>query len=168
MKSKKLWVLLAFSAVALGLRLLERLIPLPSMLPGDTLGLAHLVTLLAVFLLPWEDAALILTVRVVLASLWLGFTDFLFSAGGGLCALLAAAGMKKLLPETQVWIAGILSALAHSVGQLAVAALLRQSPYLLLYVPVLPVISLVTGAVLGLCAQGLLIRGKKLWKTILE
>ena len=44
--------------------------------------------------------------------------------GGGLLAFLVAVAVKKILPEKQIWIAGILAALAHSVGQLLVAALI--------------------------------------------
>ena len=168
MKLKKLLALLIFTAVALGLRLLERLIPLPIALAGDTLGLANLITVVAVFLMKWDDAAVVLALRVSVASLWLGFAEFLFSAGGGLCAFAVAVGLKKLLPESQIWIAGVLAAISHSAGQLLVAAALRQTPYLLLYAPVLLVFSLGIGLVMGLCAQFLVRRGSMLWKTVLE
>ena len=94
MKLKKLLALLIFTAVALGLRLLERLIPFPIALAGDTLGLANLITVVAVFLMKWDDAAVVLALRVSLASLWLGFAEFLFSAGG-------VAGLLCGAPETE-------------------------------------------------------------------
>jgi xanthine/uracil permease len=106
-----------------------------------------------------------LTVAVTLFCA--GFGTLFYSMGGGLLAFLVAVAVKKILPEKQIWIAGILAALAHSVGQLLVAALIGGTPYILFYMPVMLVCSLFTGLFTGLCAQILVLRGKKLWKIIL-
>ena len=122
----------------------------------------------AVFVLGWEDAAIILIGRVFLGAVFGNFSSIFFSAGGGLCALAVTIALKRVLPEKQIWIVGILAAEAHSVGQLIVAALISDTPYILFYLPVMLVCSLFTGLLTGLCAQILVLRGKKLWKTYLQ
>ena len=58
-----------------------------------------------------------------------------------------------------------LGAVAHSIGQMAMAILLTSTPGLIAYLPVMIAISIVTGCFTGLCAQFLVNRGN-LWKTI--
>ena len=72
---------------------------------------------------------------------------------------------KKILTENQLWVAGCVGAIAHSVGQMAVAVAISGTPSLALYLPVMIVISIITGLFTGLCAQFLVNRGGKLWKT---
>ena len=61
--------------------------------------------------------------------------------------------------------AGCIGAIAHSVGQMIVAILLTGTPGLVIYLPVMIVCSIITGAFTGLCAQVLVNRGKDFWKT---
>lgn len=167
MSNKKMAILAILTALALGIHVLEAQIPLPVRVQGVKLGLANIVTLFALFAMGWKDGAMILTGRVLLGAVFAGFGTLPYSAVGGLLAFLAAAALKRVLPEKQIWIAGILAALAHSIGQLAVAALIGGTPYILFYLPVMLACSLITGSFTGLCVQILVIRGKKLWKTIL-
>lgn len=167
MTNKKMAILAILTALALGIHVLEAQIPLPVQVQGVKLGLANIVTMFALFAMGWRDAAMILTGRVLLGAVFAGFGTLPYSAGGGLLAFLVAVAVKKILPEKQIWIAGLLAALAHSVGQLAVAALIGGTPYILFYLPVMLACSLITGSFTGLCVQILVIRGKKLWKTIL-
>ena len=73
--------------------------------------------------------------------------------------------LKKILTTKQLWVAGSLGAVAHSIGQMAMAILLTSTPGLIAYLPVMIAISIVTGCFTGLCAQFLVNRGN-LWKTI--
>ena len=59
------------TALSLILFVLEGFLPLPLPVPGAKLGLAAIVTLIALHLLPTRDAALMLMLRIFLASaLW--------------------------------------------------------------------------------------------------
>lgn len=167
LSNKKMAILAILTALALGIHVLEAQIPMPVQVQGVKLGLANIVTMFALFVMGWQDAAIILTGRVFLGAVFAGFGTLFYSAAGGLCAMLVTAGLKRILPEKQVWIAGILAAPAHSIGQLAVAAVTGGTPYILFYLPVMLVCSLFTGLFTGLCTQILVVRGKKLWKTIL-
>ena len=59
--------------------------------------------------------------------------------------------------------AGALGAIAHSIGQMAMAMALTGTPGLIAYLPVMIVVSILTGTFTGLCAQFLVNRGN-LWK----
>jgi heptaprenyl diphosphate synthase len=133
------------------------------------LGLANIVTVFAVFVLGAGEAGAILFCRIFLGAVFAGnFSTILYSAAGGLCAIAVTIGLKKILTRKQVWIAGSLGAVAHSIGQIVVAAAVMGSVYVLVYLPVLIVISIFTGLFTGLCAQFMINRGEKLWKTILD
>lgn len=169
MKPKRLATLALLTAVALILFTVEAQIPLPIPIPGIKLGLANIVTVFAVFVLGSRDGLLILAVRVFLGAVFSGnFATIFYSAAGGLLAILATIGLKKILSPRQIWIAGCLGAIAHSLGQMAVAVPMAGTVSLLIYLPVLIVCSLLTGVFTGLCAQLLINRGNKLWKTILQ
>ena len=73
--------------------------------------------------------------------------------------------LKKTLTKKQLWVAGALGAIAHSVGQMAMAITITATPGLIAYLPVMIVVSIITGTFTGLCAQFLVNRGN-LWKII--
>ena len=74
--------------------------------------------------------------------------------------------LRKLLTKKQLWVAGVLGAIAHSIGQMAMAIAITQTVGLVSYLPVMIICSIITGLFTGLCAQFLLERGKDIWKTI--
>ena len=166
LKAKKLTLMALLCAIALTIFLVEAQIPPLVPLPGVKLGLSNIVTVFAVFVIgPWEGAA-VLFGRIFLGSVFGGnFSAILYSGAGGLCAILATVGMRKILGRHQIWVAGILGAMAHTVGQMAMAILITATPGIAVYLPVMLLCSIVTGLFTGLCAQILLNRGKNLWKT---
>ena len=166
MKVKKLVLLALLTAIALSIFMIEAQIPAPVPVPGVKLGLANIVTVFTVFLLgSWEGAA-VLFCRIFLGAVFAGnFSTIFYSAAGGLLSILTTIGLKKFLTTKQLWVAGALAAIAHSVGQMAAAILISGTPGLAVYLPVMVAISVVTGTFTGLCAQFLLNRGDKLWKT---
>jgi uncharacterized membrane protein len=135
-------------------------------LPG---GLANIITVFAVFALGPKEAASILFVRVFLGAVFAGnFSTIFYSGAGGLCAILVTIGTRKILTNNQLWVAGALGAVGHSVGQMAMAITLTATPGLAVYLPVMIFCSVVTGLFTGLCAQFVLNRGKEIWKTFLK
>lgn len=169
MKTKKLTVMAILTAVALTIFVLEAQIPPIVPLPGVKLGLSNIITVFAVFALGPGEAAAILACRIFLGAVFAGnFSSIFYSAAGGLCAILVTIGLRRILTTTQLWVAGALGAVAHSIGQMAMAVFLTGTPAILIYLPVMVGISIVTGLFTGLCAQFLVNRGKTLWKTILK
>lgn len=169
MKTKKLALLGLLTAIALTIFLIEAQIPPLVPIPGVKLGLSNIVTVFAVFALGSREGTLVLAARIFLGAVFAGnFSTILYSAAGGLCAIGMTVGCKRFLSHRQLWVAGCLGAIAHSVGQMAAAVIVSGTPALLLYLPVMIACSIVTGLFTGLCAQSLVNRGEKLWKTIFK
>lgn len=166
MKTRRIALLGLLTAIALTIFLVEARIPAVIPLPGVKLGLANIVTVFTVFTLgPWEGAA-VLACRVFLGAVFAGnFSSILYSAAGGACAILATIGAKRILTQKQLWAAGCLGAVAHSVGQMLAAVAVTRTVQVLVYLPILVIISIFTGLFTGLCAQLLVKRGGKRWKT---
>ena len=83
-------------------------------------------------------------------------------------AILTTIGLKRILTNRQLWVAGAMGAVAHSIGQMAMAVALTATPGLVIYLPMMIVCSIITGVFTGLCAQFVLNRGEKLWKITLK
>ena len=165
MKTKKLVLLALLDAIALTIFMVEAQIPALVPIPGIKLGLSNIVTVFTVFTIgPWEGAA-VLFVRIFLGAVFAGnFSSILYSAAGGLCAISATMLLRKILSKKQLWVAGCLGAIAHSVGQMAMAIFVTGTPSIAIYLPVMIACSIVTGLFTDLCAQVLVDRGGKLWK----
>ena len=168
-KTKKLTVMALLSAVALIIFTVEAQIPALVPIPGIKLGLSNIVTVFAVFTLGSAEAALILFIRIFLGAVFAGnFSTVLYSLAGGSLALLITVLLKRILNKDQLWVAGCLGAIAHSVGQMLAAVLISGTPSLIIYLPVMILCSIITGLFTGLCAQYLVNRGTDLWKTIFK
>lgn len=166
LKTKKLTLMALLTAIALTIFMIEAQIPPIVPLPGVKLGLANIVTVFAVFALGPGEAASILFCRVFLGAVFAGnFSSIFYSAAGGALAILVTILLRKILTHKQLWVAGTLGAVAHSVGQVGMSILITGTPGIIVYLPPLVAISIVTGCFTGLCAQFLVNRGK-LWKTI--
>ena len=167
MNVKKMTRLGLLSAIALTIFMVEAQIPPVVPLPGVKLGLANIVTVFTVFALGAGEGAAVLFVRIFLGAVFAGnFSTIFYSGAGGACAIGVTILLRRWLKPDQLWVAGCLGAVAHSVGQMAAAILLSGTPGLAIYLPVMVAISIVTGFFTGLCAQLLVNRGGKTWKTI--
>ena len=141
------------TALSLILFVLEGFLPLPLPVPGAKLGLAAIVTLIALRILPMRGAALVLTLRILLASaLGGGLAPMLYSLAGGAASFAAMALLKK---HTQLSIVSISAAggFLHNMAQLLVAAAVMQTPVLFSYAPVLGFVGILTGIGIGMSAQ---------------
>ena len=164
MKAKKLATLGLLSAIALTIFMVEAQIPALVPIPGVKLGLANIVTVFAVFALGAKEGAAVLFVRIFLGAVFAGnFGTIFYSAAGGACAIGVTILLRKVLTQKQLWVAGVLGAIAHSIGQMVCAMVMTGTPSIAVYLPVMIAISIVTGLFTGLCAQFLVNRGK-LWK----
>ena len=150
-RTKKLVLSAILAAVALGVYVLEAQIPVPVPVPGVKLGLANIVTLVAMALLGRKQAAAILTVRLLLGSMFAGgFSALLYSVAGG---VLAYAVMAALLSAVPFWAVSVLAAIAHNLGQLALSVIVTGTPSLFWYAPALLLAAILTGVFTGLVSQ---------------
>ena len=145
-------------SLALALSYAERWIPLQLIipLPGVKLGLANVVTLVALYRLGGKSAFAILSIRCVLGAVFGGgFTGLFFSLTGGLLAL-SVMTLSKKLPFLSVYGVSILGAAAHNVGQILAAMVLMRSVYIGMYLPYLLALALFTGFATGAAGEGVL------------
>lgn len=145
-------------ALALALSYAERFIPLQLVIPmpGIKLGLANVVTLVALYRLKGRYALAILVPRCILGALFGGgITGLLFSLTGGLLALLVMSLAKKA-PIFSIYGVSILGAAAHNIGQIIAAMLLLRSVYVAAYLPWLLLAATVTGILTGAAGYGIL------------
>lgn len=169
MRTKRIALLGLLTAIALTIFMIEAQIPPVVPIPGVKLGLSNIVTVFAVFALGPGEGAAVLACRVFLGAVFAGnFSTIFYSASGGLLAILVTIGLRRILRENQLWFAGCLGAAAHSVGQMGAAIALTRTPALIVYLPIMVGISIFTGLFTGFCAQLLVNRGGKLWKTFLK
>ena len=163
MQTKKLTRMALLTAIALTIFMIEAQIPALVPIPGVKLGLANIVTVFAVFTMGSKEGAMILAARIFLGAVFAGnFSTIFYSAAGGACAILVTIGLKRILTKNQLWVAGALGAVAHSMGQMAVAVAMTGTPGLLVYLPVMILCGIITGLFTGLCAQFLVKRGKEI------
>ena len=139
--------------------MLERAIPFPfAFAPGAKLGLANIITLLAIFTLPYKDSFKVVWMRLLISTLLGGtLSTFLYSFAG---AFLSYGGMLlvRLLGPKRVSMIGISATggILHNVGQLAMASLIAQSFSVMLYLPILSVTGIFSGVAVGVAANYLL------------
>ena len=157
-KAKSTALCAVMIALALALSYTERFIPLQLVvpLPGIKLGLANIVTLVALYLFKTKYAYMILVSRCILgAAFGGGITGLLFSLCGGVLAL-AAMSLAKRTPLFSVYGVSILGAAAHNTGQILASMVLMNSVYIGAYLPYLLVVAVLTGLLTGGACAGVL------------
>ncbi len=138
----------------------EGLIPPLLLPPGAKVGLANVVTLVALYLLTAVDALIILSVRIFLSGLFAGSpTVILFSVSGGLMSLAAMILLKR---TEKFSIVGMSAAggFFHNLGQICAASLFMSSPKFIFYLPVLGTCGIFVGVLIGLLAAEIIQRLK--------
>lgn len=158
MKTKKLTLCALLVSMALVLSYIERFIPLQMAipLPGIKLGLANIVSLIALYMLGGRYAYGILALRCFLGSVFSGsITGLIFSLTGGSLAMLVMTLTKKV-PFLSVYGVSILGAAAHNIGQTCAAMVIMHSVYIGAYLPYLLIIAIVTGFATGAAGAGVL------------
>ena len=151
-KTRHLIYMSLLTAMALVLSLVERNIPVPFMTPGAKLGLANLVTVLALYSLPKKrDVVMIIAARLLLVSI---FGGSVYGSMGALLSFIIMVVIKELLKD-KVSIIGVSAAGAvfHNIGQVLVACMIVQNIGVILYLPFLSIAGIVTGAFVGLTAN---------------
>lgn len=155
-KTRHLMYLSLLVAMALVLSLIERNIPVPFMTPGAKLGLANLVTVLALYSLPKKhEVAMIIVARLLLTSIFGGsVSGLMYGSMGALLSFLIMVGVKETLKD-KVSIIGVSAAGAvfHNIGQVLVAMGMVKNVGVALYLPFLSLSGIITGIFVGLAAN---------------
>lgn len=138
------------AALALIFSYVEAIIPYNPGVPGIKLGIANVVTVVALYRFGAKDAAAVSVIRVVLAGLLFnGVFGMLYSLAGALLSLLGMILLKKTDLFSVVGVsmaAGVL----HNLGQLLVASALIEDLRIFFYFPVLMFSGIAAGILVGI------------------
>lgn len=138
------------SAAAIVLSFLESLIPTAAFMPpGAKAGFSNIATMFAACSMGLVPAVAITVVKAVFAGVTRGVTAFFMSLSGGLLSTVTMYILFKYSKKTGYLLIGVISAVMHNVGQLAVAAFLVGNSAVFGYAPVLLISGLVTGSITG-------------------
>lgn len=164
-KNQRIAYIALLAAQAVIISLVERAIPFPFLVaPGAKLGLANIITCMALYTLSTKDTIKVIVIRLILATLLGGtISTFMYSVSGALLSFFGMWMVKKLGPD-RVSMIGVSTtgAILHNVGQLLVASLIAQTWTVLLYLPVLSFVGILAGIATGIMANFLLTHVEKL------
>jgi len=141
------------ASLALIFSYVEAIIPYNPGIPGIKLGIANIVTVIALYELSAKHAAAVNGIRIVVAGLLFnGLFGMIYSLAGATCSLI---GMILLKKTDKFSIAGVSMAggVLNNLGQLLIAALLLEDVRIFMYFPVLLISGTVCGIVIGLAAH---------------
>lgn len=162
--SKPFWKKTAFLGVFLALAMIcsyiEMLIPFNFGIPGVKLGLTNIVVVLMLYTIGTREAIMVSVLRILLMGILFGnVMSIVYSLAGGILSFLVMAILKKTgqLGCISVSVAGGIS---HNIGQILAAAVVVTSFSILYYLPVLLIAGVVTGLLIGILAQELIVRLK--------
>ena len=159
MKPRRIAELGVLTGIALILFVVELRLPELTPVPGVKLGFANIVTVFCVFRYKPHETALVVLCRIVLGAVFAGNpAALLYAAAGAALCLTGMLLVKPVLNEKQIWLASVLGAALHNLGQITAALLLMRTTVILGYLPVLLFSGCIAGFVTGMTAQLLLYR----------
>lgn len=140
-------VLLSLSLI---LSYVESLFPFGFGIPGVKLGLANLVTMIALFCLGARQATLLSVLRVVLSGILFGNVfAIVYSLSGAAFSLIIMILLKETKKFSVLGVS-IAGGVAHNIGQIILATFLMENKAFFYYIPVLLIVGTVTGMLIGI------------------
>ena len=148
------------TAAGLILGYLETFIVMPFGIPGIRIGLANIVSLVALYLAGPVSACAVAFLRVSLSAILFGSpVSFAYSIAG---AAASVTGMYLLLKlGFSIWGVSVSGAILHNTAQICVAFFLVGSRYVFVYLPALWLAGIITGLLVGFLSDKLIRRLKE-------
>ena len=147
-----------FAALAMIFSYLESLIPFSVGIPGVKLGLANLLTVVALYKIGAREAFAISVIRIVLSGfIFANLFSIIYSLAGGIVSF----GVMYLLKKREsfsVFGVSMAGGVAHNVGQILIAMYIVETFSVAYYIPVLMIAGVITGLVIGVAANEILKR----------
>lgn len=144
------------ATLALIFSYIEAIIPYNPGIPGIKLGIANIVSVVALYKFGWKEAASVNAIRIIIAGfLFNGLFGALYSLAGATVSLIGMVLLKRTdkFSVTGVSMAG---GVLHNLGQLLVAAALIEDLHIFFYFPVLLFSGIASGIAIGVAAQSIL------------
>ena len=155
---KKLTILSMFATFSIILSYVEVLIPFNIGVYGFKIGLANIATVVIIYLYGCKEAFAITFVRILIISMLFGTAfSFAFSLAGGVVSVAIMCLIKKYL-KTHIIFTSAIGGITHNLAQILVASWIVSSKGILSLIPLLVILGLVTGIVVGIV--GFIIYGR--------
>jgi heptaprenyl diphosphate synthase len=161
-KIRKLTLLANFLAIAIVLNIIESAIPVIPV-PGAKLGFANVVTLIVLYAYSFKDGFILTISRVLMVSVLSGKLlgpVFYMSMGGAVLATIAMGLFKKTNFFGMIGVS-VLGSIFHCFGQIIAGYFVIGSFAIILYLPIMLLLSIPAGVVTGLIAKRFL----DIWQT---
>ena len=105
---------------------------------------------------------MLVAARILLGAMFSGnVSALLYSASGAALCLAGMLCVRGFIPPNWIWLASILGAVFHNIGQIGAAMLVMRTAAVLGYLPVLLFSGCIAGLFTGLSAQLVLKRLEK-------
>lgn len=144
-------LLVSFGSV---LHFIENMIPVPFPVPGAKLGLANIMSLIAIAFYGLKEGLMVTVIRSIIGALLSGsFSSLLYSMTGGILSTVVMAFVYKHFKNVFSLVGiSLLGGVTHNFAQVTVASLILSTFGLYVYLPFLMIIGLFTGLFTGLAA----------------
>lgn len=155
-------------ALTLVFSFVESLLPPPPLPVPAHYGLANVVVMYALFFVGTKEAAAVSTLKVVYSTMTRGILAGWLSFGGTLLSFIALYLFKRLGNERiSILLISVISAIAHSVGQLIVSRMILNDLTIRLLLPPFVILAVVSGVVTALLLRLIVPALKSLGRTLL-
>ena len=170
MKTKKLTYMALMIGYSLILYILESYMPNPliAIFPGAKLGLTNIITLTCLVIFGLKDTFIILSIRILMSSIFAGPISYLmFSIAGGYLSLLLMVIALKFRGFSLIGVS-IIGAIGHNIGQLIVASLIIDNTMIFGYLPYMLIASVITGVFVGITSKYMVNKMTYISKTFVD
>ncbi len=153
MKTKKITLIAILLSIGITLQIFESSLPIVSGVPGGKLGIANIVTILCINIFDIKTSFILSVTRPILSSLMYGgINQLLYSVSGSILSFAAMSFMIKKCRKFSYIGVAVSGAMAHNFAQITVAVLMYSNIYIYTYLPVLLIISVLSGYFTGFCS----------------
>lgn len=161
MKVQKMALLGLLLAGTIVVAILESFIP-SFVIPGIKLGFANILILVTLYEIGVKEAIFINLVRVLLVSLLRGTfltMGFFMSLSGAIFSLIIMILLCKIFRKFTIVGVSVVGSLFHVTGQILVAMIYMNSIYVIYYLPIIGLASVITGVFVGFVAKEIINTG---------
>ncbi|MDO5754740.1 MAG: Gx transporter family protein [Tissierellia bacterium] len=147
-----LGILTTFSLV---LSLFEQMINLSIMIPGAKIGLSNIIILSIIALYSMKDGLFVALLKSFLLMLLTGsVTGFFYSVSGGIISVLVMGLAYEYFRKYLSFIGiSVLGSISHLLSQMVVARYVLGTNKIFVYFPILTMVGIPTGIVVGIMAH---------------
>jgi len=156
-KNKKNIFIALLTTFTLVLSIIDFYIPLPTNIMGVKLGLANIIILSSILLFNFKDTLLIVFMRCILQSLFIGgMSTLFFSLPAGLASFMTMyllnRHFKKHINTITI---SLIGSWTHMCTQIIVVIIIMPTFYLVPMIPFMLISSTITGTLIGMITKHL-------------